>query len=181
MQNFFIFGLPRSRTAWVANLLCWSHSFCYHEAFATLQLKEEDLKREFQQFPNWYIVGNSDSANLLKTDWILENFPTAKLVYLERSEEAVTRSMEKVQPDLAHAIPMLREMARFAKQQIHNRGGLIIDVDRWCPADTFQLWNYCLPDIPYPKERNDQLEWMRVTITEDRWDYLKEQAKLLVS
>lgn len=182
MQNrFFIFGLPRSRTAWVANLLSFGTGFCYHEAFATLGLNPQGLMEEFNQWPAHYTVGNSDSYNLIEADWIFQNFPQAKFVYLHRSEEAVIRSMEKVQPELAFAIPALREIAREARNEVFRRGGLVIDVEHWTPADTLELWDYCLPDIPYPKQRNDQLEWMRVTITEDRWDYLKEQAKLLVS
>ncbi len=32
MANFFVIGLPRSRTAWLANFLTQGEHFCYHEA-----------------------------------------------------------------------------------------------------------------------------------------------------
>jgi hypothetical protein len=176
MSRFFIFALPRSRTAWVANLLCWSTSFCHHEVSISCD-SMEDLVAEMDQFPPDFTVGNCDSANLIIADNLFGQYPDAKLVYLERSEAAVRKSMHAIDPEMGDAIPQLRELARYAKEQVIKRGGMVFDVDAWQPHDTHALWQYLIPHIPYPKQRNDQLEWMRVTITEDRWDYLKARAK----
>ena len=44
MKNiFFITGLPRSRTAWLANWFTYGHTFCFHEACRKVG-KIEELK-----------------------------------------------------------------------------------------------------------------------------------------
>jgi hypothetical protein len=179
-NTIFIFGLPRSRTAWVANLLTWGASMVYHELWSQMNTAD-DFVAELNEWPEFYTLGNSDSTNLIMADWIFEEYPDAKWVYLERDEADVMVSLEKCQPDLAPALPQLRELARNAKAEVQKRGGLVFQVDDWQPHDTLLLWQYCLPHIPYPKQRNDQLEWMRVTITEDRWGYLKQRAQQLLA
>lgn len=176
-RRFFIFGLPRSRTAWVANLLSYGeYNLCHHELFSSLE-NFQNFKADTEDLPDRYSVGNSGSDNLIFSSEIFSEFPDAKFVYLRRSEKAVIRSMERCQPELADTIPQLRELANYAETQVGLRDGLVIDVDNWDQHDTWELWHHCLPGIDFPHERNYQLEWMKVEITNKRWDHLKERAK----
>jgi hypothetical protein len=54
--------------------------------------------------------------------------------------------------------------------------GLGLDVDDWTPESTHRLWRHCLPALPFPAERNEQLEFTRAEITGERWARLAAWA-----
>ena len=45
MQNFLVFSLPRSGSAWLSVLLTYQESFCYHEPLSEPETLEELFKR----------------------------------------------------------------------------------------------------------------------------------------
>lgn len=91
MKPFFIYALPRSGTAWLANYLTYGNTFCYHELLAdrfSVDRMKEKLEGNGSEF-----VGNSDSANLFFFNEISKTFPNAKSVVVTRDPEEVMRSM----------------------------------------------------------------------------------------
>ena len=81
MSNFFVIGLPRSRTAWLSNFLTYDDNFCYHEGIDGCSTTEEykdklgenkgdsstglmlfDMNKEFPDSPKVIIEGSVDKA-----------------------------------------------------------------------------------------------------------------------
>jgi len=92
MQTFFICGTPRSRTAWLANLLTTDTSFCFHELLAEYSDMSAIEKCFIETGKN--IVGNSDSGNTLYIDKILNEFPASKIVVIKRDKAEVIQSLK---------------------------------------------------------------------------------------
>ena len=85
-QPFFVTGLPRSRTAWMANFLTWRDSFCHHDLLS--ECEHIDNLRGFLQVTakdnDCQFVGTSDSGLCIWHRELLELFPAAKVVVIRR-------------------------------------------------------------------------------------------------
>jgi hypothetical protein len=98
-MDFFITGFPRSKTAWFANYFTFGESFCFHEAIAQDLLLKEGVEHEL--IHNFRIhspdikVGNSGCDNVYHQDELLDSYPDAKWVIVERHELEVRSSMIK--------------------------------------------------------------------------------------
>lgn len=94
MRLFLICAYPRSRTAWLANLLTWGNSFCFHEGLEGCHSSAELVaKLETAGAP---VVGNSDPANVLALDRLMSLRPDMRLVFVERPLAEVAQSMEAI-------------------------------------------------------------------------------------
>lgn len=81
---FFITGLPRTRTSWLANLFSDGRSFCHHDLFGLVGSVAE-FKRKLQP-----ANGDSDSAAMLYYDALKKLFPEARwLLVLREPQEAI--------------------------------------------------------------------------------------------
>lgn len=83
-KNFFITGLPRSRTAWLAAYFTDGNVFCYHDGLKYLNKKEEFYYLMGAAHKDYKLdtIGNSDSG-LIYTDF-QTRFPDADTVIIER-------------------------------------------------------------------------------------------------
>jgi hypothetical protein len=93
-ERFFITGLPRSRTTWLANLFTYGASFCFHDLLGECRTVE-DMDRHFEDIARGGCVkhvGNSDSA--LPWVWrrVREVWPEARWLIIEREPEEALRS-----------------------------------------------------------------------------------------
>lgn len=91
MKTFFICALPRSRTAWLANLLTYGDSFCFHEPAVGLD-SFSDLRGLFESTGR-PVVGSSDCGNAWIVDGLAREFPDSRFVVVRRPLEAVRQSM----------------------------------------------------------------------------------------
>jgi len=81
-MSFFVLGLPRSRTAWLANFLTYDGHFCYHEAVNGCSSVGEYREK---------IANCGDSTtNVLMFDYERE-FPDSKIVIIHSD---INRSIE---------------------------------------------------------------------------------------
>lgn len=89
-MNYFITGLPRSRTAWFAALFSASKDcFCFHDGLNGCRTVEE-LKIRLESRPERH-VGDSDSGLMILD---LERlFPDAKVVLIKRDVEECRESL----------------------------------------------------------------------------------------
>ena len=94
MRHFFVTGLPRSRTAWWANLLTTPTSLCYHDV-ARFCRAPDDLPEVLSIGAGRYeATGNSDSSLLLVHERVMELFPEARWLVLKRDlNEAIDATM----------------------------------------------------------------------------------------
>jgi hypothetical protein len=96
-RYFFITGLPRSKSAWLANYLTWGDSFCYHD-----QLQHfthlHDFRTMLTDTPA-AVVGHSDPANVLVWRDLAAMFPDATWIVVRRNFGDCLRACRRINPD----------------------------------------------------------------------------------
>ena len=95
-RYFFILGMPRTRTAWLSVLLSHGDAFCAHEGIRNF--------KTFADYATWLksqpqaAVGDADAALVHYTDELLEHFPGAEFIYVERDGDEVLESLIRTDP-----------------------------------------------------------------------------------
>ena len=163
MSNFFVVGLPRSRTAWLANFLTYNGRFCYHEGV--------DGCSTITDYKNKLGQDKGDSCTALMLLNIHKEFPNAPVVVIESDiKRAVEFSKHTYGKDLTKEFEMLKEKMRFIK-------GLRIPLH--AINDSLEdIWSYLI-GTPYDKERGDLLKNMNIQ-TNNYFNYdVKKVGELL--
>ena len=78
LMNYFVIGLPRSRTAWLSVFLSQSGVYCHHEGLNGCRNIKEYQKK---------INTNGDSSTGLMMFDIKKMYPDAPIVIIEKSNE----------------------------------------------------------------------------------------------
>lgn len=89
IKYFFITGYPRSRTAWLANMLTYANSFCYHDGLGQC-VRVSDLAHLFLSASDDLTInriGNSDSGLSFVWKEVNEYFPEANWIIIRRPKE----------------------------------------------------------------------------------------------
>jgi hypothetical protein len=133
-MNFFITGLPRSRTAWFAAIFTATDDcFCYHDGLNGHRTVE-NYRKMLNSRPETF-VGDSDSGLLLLD--MEKLFPDAKRVVIKRDPDECAESLaEFLGPEYAEtidaAIPYLEAI----------NGALVVDFDD-IDDRIDEIYNYC--------------------------------------
>ncbi len=141
MNPFFITGLPRSRTAWMAAFLTGGDILCHHELMKYCPTREVF----FQSFRHPTLrIGNSDSG--LPVTGFQEAFPASKTVIIERHIEDVYNSLHDIE------IPVGMDWLVDMNSRLSKLKGLRVEFDN---LDR-QLADICdYLEIPYSREKHD--------------------------
>jgi hypothetical protein len=167
MIPFFITGLPRSRTAWLANFLTTDHSFCYHD------LSRIGLNALYTNEAYTY-VGDADSGLLLHVDQLLLRYPNASWLFLHNTVDVALKSYQTYfQGDNKYLqiplekVPQAFEVANglytIALTKVKNK----IEID---PVEldnittTKNIWQWLLPTIPWNEDRYAMLNTFRINV-----------------
>lgn len=89
MKRFFIYCLPRSGSAWLANFLTAKDSYCFHDPLAYTRFC--DLKARFDRRPET-VVGAIDTGAYCFPGWVEAELPDTEFYVLERDPLAISRS-----------------------------------------------------------------------------------------
>lgn len=120
---FFITGLPRCRSAWLATLFTWDNCFCLHDGLSDIENLDE-LDAKFDSAPGG-IAGNSDPANVLFHEALIQRHPDARWLIVTRSQRESELALEKVMgkkisPELSlgrsHCLSLLSNGAPEARE-----------------------------------------------------------------
>lgn len=168
-NNFFITGLPRSRTSWLANFFTYNSSFCYHEAtrFCT---NIRDLK-ELMGNHTAINIGNADPAMLYIMNDALKAFPGAKVVLIERELHETIDSFIDFYTSYEYNriqewIEYMFEMMEKVKQKYDV---LTVRHDALNKMEECKkLWNYLLPDEPFDEKRWNLLDELYINKLVDK-------------
>ncbi len=79
---FFVVGLPRSRTAWLANLFTYGPAFCFHDEIVGIEDMAHLARHVHEE--GYEHVGFSDSGNALRAAQLMEAFPHARWIVVSR-------------------------------------------------------------------------------------------------
>lgn len=170
-NNFFISGLPRSRTAWLANLFTTDRTFCYHDALSFNSLLS--MVQRFAEHKEEK-VGDSDSALILHMSPLMRFFPNAAWVFVRRPlEEASSSFWRTYGPKYPNGptsprecdlrFEVLEEQLGQAESMVANK--MIVTFDRLSDERTIRrMWGFLLGDVPFNRERYLMLETMQINI-----------------
>lgn len=166
MKTFFVTGLPRSRTAWIANYLTYGKTFCFHDGFCGLAHPLE-LKDKFDAMRTngFETVGNSDPANLYFVDTLLEAFPDAYWMVIKRDLKEAQKACEEA---FGYFSDLQFESEQMKKLESKVKNGCIVQfnaIDGIVQRDP-QSFNRITPNIP--QNRKEMLLNFQIQLTKER-------------
>lgn len=180
-KQFFITGLPRSRTAWFATLFTWGDSLCYHDALCPEigSVCGTDSLRRLQSKLLTGVRGHSDASNILVWRTLQKWFPEARWVVIDRVFEEAVHSSRLICESISEEKmrPMFNELSRLAE----NLKPMVVKFEEIDPIKCYEIAEYLSIDIG-PATRVRQLCDMNIqihpSILKRRLESLK--GKLLV-
>ena len=145
-QNFFVFGLPRSRTAWFSNLLTTDDSICLHEyspfnGYEKMQkiFKESGMKYCGESNPNPQFFFETK-----------KHYPDSPFVYIRRPFKESLLSLIKLPikekpPNNAIEKVMISASSNIDKI-LSDKNLLIVDFHSITEGVCEQVIKHCMPD-----------------------------------
>lgn len=145
MSNFFVLGLPRSRTAWLANFLTYDNNFCFHEGLNGCRSIAEYKTK---------IGDHGDSG----TGLALIDLPVAPKIIIERDIEPIIEFVSST-----YGYCDRKDIIRL-KRRLDKVQGLRIafnDID-----DRLQdIWEYLIGD-GFDQQRADMLKKLNIQVND---------------
>ena len=146
-MNFFVVGLPRSRTAWLANFLT-KDRLCYHEGF--------DNCHTIQEYKDKLGTDKGDSSTGLMLLNMHEEFPDSPIVVIENDFKKVADYAYKTYGYYD------KKFIEYLNDCLNNVDGLRIkfdDIDERLP----EIWDHLI-GTPYDLERAELLKRMKIEL-----------------
>jgi len=158
-NNFFITGLPRSRTSWLANFFTYNNSFCYHEA-TRFCANIQDLN-ELMRSHEAGNIGDADPALLYLMDDLKKIFPHSRVVLVERELHETIDSFIDFYTSYEYKriqewIEGLFEIMEQIKQRYEVKTVAHDDLNHM--ETCREVWEYLLPEEPFDVKRWNLLD-----------------------
>ena len=172
MNKFFITGLPRSRTAWLASFFTGNNSFCYHELLRISGGFEDGVKKLLNRKELY--VGNSDSSLPIwmdKIDYILCDSP---IVIIERDVNEVANSLTNLfdRDDFTNMLDTTLEGLEIIKNKYNY---ISIDYNKLSEQSCLKtVWDFCTPKLPFDKDKFEMLKSINISFNKDLKDLYAE-------
>lgn len=172
MQPFFIAGLPRSRTAWLANFLSYGPSLCFHEPLACGLADSIAGYTALLEGTGTPYAGISCTGNAMFFEALNDLFPDARWVAVQRPFYESRLSMERIGYPMGDTGKlMLAALERVVK----GPNTLTISFKKFNPR---AVWEHCIPGEPLNVQRMDIVNRFNVTVHEE---ILKEEIRQGIS
>lgn len=161
-MSFFIMGLPRSRTAWLANFMTYGKSFCFHEGLNGCYSIDKYKEK---------LNGRGDSSTGTMLFDIDEYFPGSKKLIIESDPvDAIKFSYSTYGVGNEAWIYHLRSL-------LDEQKGLRVYVEE-IDENLKKIWEY-LSDEPYDRDRGEMLKGLNIQVNNPH-DYDVEAAKAVL-
>jgi hypothetical protein len=163
-KPFFITGLPRSRTAWLANYLTTDKTHCYHELIG-----ECDSWQEYQDKlnKNDKVYGDSSSGLIFNIEHFIERYPNSKWICIRRPFADVIFSLEKKGFSLnSTEMRELENTFKNAYKILYDKANIsFFAYDELNETKTIEMiWSFCCPSLPVPIGRAENLQKFNIQI-----------------
>lgn len=134
--------------------------------------KAREARRTFGKIS---YLGDADSGAVFFTSELIDTFPTAKWVFVHRAFEDCYNSFRKEFPTLL-APDVCRKGFELAEDSLHEATALVpaqnkivVDFDDLDNVETVRaIWNFCVPNEPFPVHRWAFLNPLRVNVIADK-------------
>ena len=162
-MDYLITGLPRSRTAWLANYLTVGSSFCYHEGLKNC-FDIGDL-RMMKKAP---YTGNSDSSAVFFVDEMKNLFPHMKIVIIDRNYQDVLNSLkdEYSGPYTNYLVSATKTSKKYVEKNYDHMLVKYKDINDRLD----EIAAYCIPDQEITEERKKMLLELKVEVSKDSYE-----------
>lgn len=147
-MNFFVIGLPRSRTAWLANFLTYENKFCHHEGMSDC--------RNIDEYKTKLGTNDGDSSTGLMLFNMNVEFPKAPKIIIE---SPIEKSVEYAYKTYGYYDP---SYIRHLKMRMDEIAGMRINVDQ-IDEKLPLIWAHLI-GTPYDKKRGELLKQLRIEI-----------------
>lgn len=156
MSTFFVTGMPRSRTAWMAAWLTTDNTFCFHDVMTRPHL---DLSGP----GSCKYVGYSGPEVCLEA----RKYSGIPCVTIHRSKEQALASFLKIVKQHPEVKLTEKEIAQWWDERETLLGGLPgkhVSFDLLNNESTMRnLWNYLMPGIPFDAARYRLMNSFNIT------------------
>ena len=152
-KHFYITGLPRSGTAWLANYLTTDKSICVHEA-STYANDEGWSVNHYLDTLEYPIAGTADSAI-----WNSIHEIDGPLLFVNRPLDQVIKSIRNaqfVEPGY-EAVVATNANNKLNEFRKINEGMEVDFKDLFDINKLEELWKYLIPEIPFNNYRTEML------------------------
>lgn len=155
---FFVVSLPRSGTGWVANLLTWGDSFCFHEALfgcESLDAYEKTLTSVDRNH-----VGNADTGAIYLLPAIYKRWPQAKYIFIVRDLGEIEESLLRINLR-TESIEQMSDYLWWGLSYV--QGALIVKFEDLFTQPTMRkIWKHVGIEGEFPWQRGELLRNMHV-------------------
>lgn len=168
MSRFFVVCLPRSRSAWLANLLSHESVMCLHEPLMTCRsMADFEAKLATTGTP---IAGASDTGAMFWVERLIEDYPDARFVVLARDPRGYVEQAQRMGATANEAMAVMDQFsgAIDALQRLGQRTLTVASnqLDDYATCD--RVWRHIGMPIPLNRVRFDMLKDLRVEVMMDR-------------
>ena len=166
---FFITGLPRSRTAWLANLFTYKNSFCFHEISRIgsdpyLMMQKMRSRREDH-------VGSADQMAPYYVDFMVDRTDNMRLIVINRDKEEVKDSLAswigERNTEINRRVDALDKKLKTMMDRHPHKLVNYEDLDD--PEVIKSMWYYCLPSVTFDEDRYKMLQEFNVQLIRDKY------------
>ena len=185
-QFFFVTGLPRSRTAWLANFFTWRESFCLHDAMA----KGLNCRAVIDQLLalNYHHAGDSDPALVFIAKELQRLLPEARWLIVTRPKDEAMDSFARhfgARPyPGAPTGKRLRDVydawdAKLGETRALLRGGSYLEVpfeDLESKLVLEECWRFLVPGVRWDAARCDLLQRLQVNVHPEKVPKVLEET-----
>ena len=181
-QPFFITGFPRSRTLWFANYFSFGDSVCMHEASTWSCVNGDPFNIDTAILDATLIaaarygakfVGNSDAAMMLNWERIVDAYPDARWLLVDRNTDEVAASLERARIPLGSKVvdrmwPKFSEFAHSGIPRVVN----FRDIDK----NLVSIEEHLAPGMDFPVWRRRMLVEANVSATQNLIESYQRRA-----
>lgn len=169
---FFVLGLPRSRTAWMANFLTHGNSYCDHDLLG--EIKPEKFVKDLESL-HFQACGSAETSAILYPGIIPRN---SRVVIIHRPVEHVHNSLLLCGVEVP--IEKLQEY-EILLNNIQADERLDVDFEELNDIKHLErIWNFATYGQPFNVRRAFKLINYNVQITADEWKrILNKHSKLM--
>lgn len=152
LQPFFVTGLPRSRTAWLANLLTADTTICFH-----------DVPFSIGAVDNGKVVGFAGPQVCTQFTEVCRFFPHAPWLIVLREQSEALEAVRRCAPNVVVPEDYWKGRCHLISALCAKHQAMTVKFDELDRESVIRpVWAHLLPGIPFDSQRFDLLCKMNV-------------------